>query len=277
MIAKLCSWAPSRTEAIEIMNDALDRFEIEGISCNISFLSAVMEHEKFVSGAATTAFIEEEFPDGFQGRRLSEEDSRRLAAAAAVMYRFSEIRNARISGKMSHHSRTVGNDWVVRVGSQSINLSVSASSDWSDVTFDDGVTWRVSSEWTPGQTVARLKVGDAGLSMKARPIPNGFKVEYRGAELPVYVWTKMQARLAAIMPEKKQDDTSKQLRCPMPGLIVSIAVKAGDLIEAGQALCTMEAMKMENVLKAERKSKVKRILANVGDTLAVNDLIMEFE
>ena len=277
MIAKLCSWSGSRTGAIEVMRGALDRFELEGISCNIPFLSAVMDHPRFVAGEATTSFIEEEFPDGFTGARLPEDTMRRLAAAAAVMHRFTEIRNARISGRMSHHSRRVGVDWAVALDDRQYALRISARRDFSDVTFEDGTSWRVSSDWKPGTPLARLTVGDAQLAVKTEPMPGGFRFRFRGAVLDIRIWTPRQAELAARMPKKTAADSSRQLLCPMPGLIVSIDVAEGDTVETGQPLCTMEAMKMENVLKAERRARVKNIVPAPGDTLAVDDVIMEFE
>ena len=277
MIAKLCSWAGTRDDSIEVMRGALDNFEIDGISCNIPFLSAVMDHPKFVEGDATTAFIEEEFPAGFSSRELPEDTVRRLAASAAVMHRFSEIRNARVSGRMSHHERRVGSVWIVALAERTYRLEIDASHDHSDAQFDDGTNWRVSSDWKPGMPLASLMVGGRRLDVRVSQIPNGMRFRYRGADLEVQVWTPRQAELAAHMPLKNEADSSAQLLCPMPGLIVSIDVARGDSVETGQPLCTMEAMKMENVLKAERKAVVKSIKAKPGDTLAVDDVIMEFE
>ncbi len=276
MIAKLCTWSGSREDTIEAMRDALDSFELEGISCNIPFLSAVMDRPRFVAGETTTAFIDEEFPQGFTGARHSEDTLRRLAAAAAVMHRFSEIRNARISGRMSHHGRRVGVDWVVVLEDRKYALRIEASRDSSDVTFEDGTRWRVASGWTPGTPLARLDVGGRQLAVKTESVPGGFQFRYRGAVLDIRIWTPRQAELVTRMPRKTVAETSRQLLCPMPGLVVSIDVAVGDTVEAGQRLCTMEAMKMENVLKAERKARVRKIVPKPGDTLAVDDVIMEF-
>ncbi len=277
MIAKLCTWAKSREDSIEVMRGALDNFEIDGISCNIPFLSAVMDHPKFVAGEATTAFVEEEFPSGFSPRELPEGTIRRLAAAAAAMHRFSEVRNSRISGRMSHHERRVGNEWDVALAGRIYHIAIDARRDHSDVRFEDGTEWRVQSAWTPGKPLASLKVGGARLDVRVNPIPNGLRLRYRGADLRVQVWTPRQAELAGHMPSKEETDSSAQLLCPMPGLIVSIDAARGDSVEIGQPLCTMEAMKMENVLKAERKAVVKSVNAKPGDALAVDDVIMEFE
>ena len=276
MIAKLCTWAPSRIEAIEEMRIALDRFEVEGIGHNIPFLSAVMDHPKFVSGDMTTAFIEEEYPNGFGRVTPDESTARRIAAATAAMHRVDEIRRARISGRLDNHTRQVGTDWVVSVGEDRFAVTLTADPDGADVTFDDGDTLRVMSDWTPGQPLAELNVGGAPLVLKTARDTNGYHVRHRGVDLRVTVLTPRQAELAALMPVKIPPDTSKMLLCPMPGLIVKIAVEEGEEVEEGQALCTVEAMKMENILRAEKKGVVAKINAGQGDSLAVDDVIMEF-
>ena len=277
MIAKLCSWGPTRADAIEEMRVALDSFEVEGIGHNLPFLSAVMDHEKFISGNITTAFIAEEYPDGFEGATLDEPTLRRVAAAAAAMHRVAEIRRARVSGRMSNHERKVGEDWVVTLGGQTYPVSISADHAGSTVVFADGEQMRCASDWTPGDSLATLTVNDAPLVLKTSKVTGGFRIRHRGADLKVHVRTPRQAELAAMMPEKLPPDTSKMLLCPMPGLIVSIAVEVGDEVQEGQALCTVEAMKMENVLRAEKKAVVSKINAGPGDSLAVDEVIMEFE
>ncbi len=277
MIAKLCTWAPDRKAAIDAMRVALDSFEVEGIGHNLPFLSAVMEHPRFIEGAITTAFIAEEFPDGFQGVDLPADLLRRVHAAAVAMYRVAEIRRTRVSGRMDNHERKVGSDWVVEAQGVSAPVTVSADREGATVSFTDGAALRVTSDWLPGQPLARLTVDDKPLVMKVAKVPNGFRVRLRGADLPVYVRTPRQAELAALMPEKLPPDTSKALLCPMPGLIVSIAVAEGDEVQEGQALATIEAMKMENILRAERRARVSRINAAPGDSLRVDDVIMEFE
>lgn len=277
MIAKLCTWAPTREKAIEAMRVALDSFEVEGIGHNLPFLSAVMDHEKFVSGQMTTAFIEEEFPDGFQGVALPEADLKRIAAATAAMHRVAEIRRTRVSGRMDNHERRVGEDWVVTLQGVEHALKIDADKDGSTITFDDGSSMRVASEWTPGDQLANVDVDGAPLVLKVGKISGGFRIRNRGADLKVFVRTPRQAELAKLMPEKVAPDTSKMLLCPMPGLIVKVDVEVGDEVQEGQALCTVEAMKMENILRAEKKSVVAKINASAGDSLAVDDVIMEFE
>jgi len=276
MIAKLCTWAPTRTDAIEEMRVALDSFEVEGIGHNIPFLSAVYDHEKFTSGTMTTAFIEEEFPDGFSGVDIADNDISRIVAACAAMHRVAEIRRTRVSGTMGNHERKVGDDWVVRLQGKSHDTVITADKTGADVTIG-AVTHRVESTWTPGQPLARLTIDGALLVMKVAKISGGFRVRYRGADTKVHVRTPRQAELAQLMPEKLPPDTSKMLLCPMPGLIVKVDVAVGDEVQEGQALCTIEAMKMENILRAEKKSTVTKINAAAGDSLSVDDIIMEFE
>ncbi|MEY8880982.1 acetyl-CoA carboxylase biotin carboxylase subunit [Donghicola sp. XS_ASV15] len=277
MIAKLCTWAPTRLEAIEEMRVALDSFEVEGIGHNLPFLAAVMDHEKFVSGDITTAFIAEEYPEGFAGVDLPEADLQRIAAACAAMNRVAEIRRTRISGTMDNHERKVGDDWVVRLGGAEFAVTVAADPKGSDVTFADDTTLRVESDWTPGDQLAKLSVGGSPLVLKTGKITNGFRIRSRGADLKVHVYSPRQAELATLMPEKLPPDTSKMLLCPMPGVLVKMNVEVGDEVQEGQALCTIEAMKMENILRAEKKSVVTKINAGAGDSLAVDEVIMEFE
>lgn len=276
MIAKLCTWAPNRAAAIEEMRQALDAFEVEGIGHNLPFLAAVYDHEKFISGTMTTAFIEEEFPDGFQGVTLPDADLIRIAAAASAMHRVAEIRRTRISGRMDNHERHVGADWNVAVQGQSFDTVIVADKLGADVILA-GQTIRVEGDWTPGDMLARMTVGGTPLVIKISKISGGFRVRYRGADLKVHVRTPRQAELAALMPEKMPPDTSKLLLCPMPGLIVKVDVAVGDEVQDGQALCTVEAMKMENILRAEKKGIVSKVNAAAGDSLAVDDIILEFE
>ncbi|QEE35039.1 acetyl/propionyl/methylcrotonyl-CoA carboxylase subunit alpha [Octadecabacter sp. SW4] len=276
MIAKLCTWGLDRATAIEEMRNALDGFEVEGIGHNLPFLAAVYDHPKFIAGEMTTAFIEEEYPEGFEGVTLPEAEANRVAAAAVAMYRVCEIRRAQISGRMDNHERVVGQDWVVTFGNGTARANVDADRGGATVTLD-GTIYRVEGRWTPGQTLARLTVDGTPLVLKVDLISAGFRIRYRGADLKVRVRTPRQAELAALMPEKLAPDTSKLLLCPMPGLIVKVDVEVGDEVQEGQTLCSVEAMKMENILRAERKGIVIKINAVAGDSLAVDEVIMEFE
>lgn len=277
MIAKLCTWGPTRTAAIEEMRIALDTFEVEGIGHNLPFCAAVMDHPRFASGQITTAFIAEEYPEGFQGTELDADTIARVAASLAAMNRVAEIRRTRITGTMDNHERRVGDDWVVTLQGVEHFVRIVADHDGSTVHFADGVMRRVTSDWTPGQPLARMMVDGAALVMKVAKISGGFRIRLRGADLRAHVRTPRQAELAKLMLEKLPPDTSKFLLCPMPGLVAKIMVNVGDEIQEGQALATVEAMKMENILKAERKGVVKSISATAGASLKVDDIILEFE
>ena len=178
MIAKLCTWAPTREDAIGRMRVALDEFEVEGIGHNLPFLSAVMDHPRFVSGNITTAFIEEEYPEGFSGAELDMDSLRRIAAASAAMYRVAEIRRARVSGRIDNHKRKVGKDWVVTLPGASFPVSIKADDKGSTVKFEDGEKLRVSSDWLPGQKLAKLKVGGTKIVLKVDNISAGYLIRY---------------------------------------------------------------------------------------------------
>ena len=277
MIAKLCTWAPDRLGAIEHMRLALDRFEVEGIGHNLPFLSAVMDHPKFVKGDMTTAFIAEEYPDGFEGVILDEAALKSIAASCAAMNRVAEIRRTKVSGRLDNHERKVGDDWVVTLQGISFRVKIDADPKGSDVVFEDGVSLRISGDWTPGKTLADMTVNGETLVMKIGKISGGFRVRSRGADLKVHVRTLRQAELAGWMIEKLPPDTSRLLLCPMPGMIVKVDVAEGEEVQEGQALCTVEAMKMENILRAEKKCTVSQINVSAGESLSVDDVIMEFE
>ena len=308
MIAKLCSWGQDRASALEIMRTALDEFEVEGIGHNLPFLSAVMDHPKFIAGDMTTAFIAEEYPDGFNGVKLDRDTVRRLAAGAAAMRLVTARREGRISGTVSRRDHRPSEDWVVQIQGESFRVKavraitghvrteegteLSLTSRGQDprkpqilihgqgvvdVTFDDGQMITVEGDWTPGDSLTTALIGGVRMSVKVEPRTEGFRIRYRGADLDVKVRVPRAAELAGLMPEKAPPDTSKMLLCPMPGLVVSIAVEEGQEVQDGQALATVEAMKMENVLRAEKKAVVKKIVAAPGASLAVDDVIMEFE
>ena len=277
MIAKLCTWGKTRDAAIETMRNALDSFEVEGIGHNLPFVAAVMDHPKFISGDMTTAFIAEEYPEGFEGVTLGEDELKRVAAAAAAMNRVAEIRRTRVTGRLGNHERRVGSDWVVSLQGVDYDVVIDADPDGSTVKFADGSSLRVEGNWTPGDTLAHMTLNGTPLVLKVDKVTHGFRLRTRGADLRVHVRSPRQAELARLMPEKLPPDTSRMLLCPMPGLIVKINVEEGQEVQEGQALCTVEAMKMENILRAEKKGVVAKINAGPGDSLAVDDVIMEFE
>ena len=278
MIAKLCAWAKDRKGAISAMADALDAFEVEGIGHNLPFLSAVMEHGDFKKGDMTTGFIAENWPDGFDGVKLPKKTCEALASILAACNFIIQQRASRISGAMENRRRVVGSQWVASVGGHVFPLELHRDGERIEVTHEGGKPVLVDvGGWRPGATLVNARIGRHDFTVKIERRPNGFRLRYRGADLRAYVHTPREAELYALMPEKIAPDTSKMLLCPMPGLVVSIAVEEGQTVEEGQALATVEAMKMENILRAERKATVAKINAAPGDNLAVDEVIMEFE
>ena len=277
MIAKLCSWGPDRLAAIDAMGNALDAFEVEGIGHNLPFLSAVMNHQRFRAGALTTAFIAEEYPDGFSGVAPSEDDARLLAAVAAHINLAVVTRDGQISGRLSGQDLKPGNDWVVKIGDHLLPVRLADGEGGATVNFADGGSLTIASDWHPGRELATFTVGGKPLSVKVARAGSGWRLRWRGMDLTVHVRKPRIAELAKLMPVKLPPDTSKMLLCPMPGVITSILAEEGVTVEAGQPLATVEAMKMENVLRAERRATVKRVAVKAGESLAVDELIMEFE
>lgn len=277
MIAKLCTWGPDRTSAIIAMSGALDAFEVEGIGHNLPFLSAVMDHPRFRAGALTTAFIAEEYPDGFAGVAVLEDDAHVLATVAAQINIVVEQRNTQISGRLSSQTHSVATEWVVTLGGHSLPIKISEGEGGTVINFDNGHSLPVASDWHPGNQLASFTVDGKAIAVKVLRSGTGWRLRWRGIDTIAHVRKPRVAELAKLMPVKLPPDTSKMLLCQMPGVITSVLVKDGDTVEAGQPLATVEAMKMENVLRAERRSTVKRIAAEEGASLAVDELIMEFE
>jgi propionyl-CoA carboxylase alpha chain len=281
MIAKLVTHAPSRAAAIEAQSHALDAFYVDGIRHNIPFLSALMNHPRWREGNLSTGFIAEEFPKGFSARAPEGEVARRLAAVGAAIDHVLGERKRRISGQLN--GRLVQREgrravWLER---QEIILDVARESEGIAVRFvgaggSPGHPHVLVSSWTPGEPVWQGTIDGHPVAMQARPIANGIRLAHQGFEVPVYVFTEAEAASARLMPVVTTADTGKKLLCPMPGLVVSIAVTEGQEVKAGETLAVVEAMKMQNVLRAERDGTVKKIHASAGATLAVDALILEF-
>jgi propionyl-CoA carboxylase alpha chain len=259
------------------MENSLNEFELEGIGHNIPFLSAVMQHDRFLKGDITTAFIDEEYPDGFLGVNLEKDMLKYIAAACSAMYRVAEIRRTRISGRMDNHTRTVGSNWVISLSGHDFFIDLSADKSGSTVIFSDGSSFRVESSWRPGDTIAHVNINETLVSIKVDKIPSGFRVRHNGADLKVLIRNERQFQLSKYMLEKIAPDMSKFLLCPMPGMLVSVNVSVGEEVQEGQSLCVVEAMKMENVLRAEKKGIIKSINTEPGMSLAVDETIIEFE
>lgn len=277
MIAKLCTWGPDRLTAVEAMAGALDQFEVEGIGHNLPFLSAVMQQQRFRDGRLTTAYIAEEFADGFYGVTPDEASARKLAAIAVSINQALQERASQISGTIGNHRRIVGNDWVVTLADMDLPLTSGASADGAYVRFEDGTSASIAGDWTPGRTLATFNIDNQPMSVKVELTGTAIRLRWRGIDVIARVRSPRVAELAKLMPKKLPPDTSKMLLCPMPGVITSVSVKPGDTVEAGQSLAIVEAMKMENILRAEKRSTVKRVAVAAGASLAVDELIMEFE
>jgi len=277
MIAKLVTHAGDRASAIEAQANALDAFVVDGVRHNIPFLAALMQRRRWRSGELSTGFIAEEFPDGFSPLVAAGETQLVMAAVAAHVDHVQNVRKRGISGQLRAAS---GLRFELRravlLGKKRIDVEVEPHEGGMDVVFSDGRRLRVDSPWTPGELVWRGEIDEKPIAVQVRAILNGFALAHRGVVVAARVYTHREAALAALMIERKDADQSRALRCPMPGLIKSIAVCEGQEVKAGEALCMVEAMKMENVLFAARDATVTKILAREGDSLAVDAVIMEF-
>ncbi|MEQ8308909.1 MAG: acetyl/propionyl/methylcrotonyl-CoA carboxylase subunit alpha [Hoeflea sp.] len=277
MIAKLCTHAPTRLEAVDAMADALDRFEVEGIGHNLPFLSALMQHPRWREGRLSTGFIAEEYPDGFGPVPPNAQVVERFAIAALVISHILGERNALISGaRFSQAEKRAHEEKVVRVSGHEIHGRIEDAGEGYRIKLDGRQAMQVETGWMPGDKIALIAVDGDTQAIKVEPAEAGWRLRQLGVDVRVQVLSPRVAELARLMPEKKVADTSNLLLCPMPGLIVSIAVNEGDEVQEGQTLAIVEAMKMENVLKAERKGVVSRIPVKAGDSLAVDEVIMEF-
>lgn len=275
MIAKLCTWGRDRPEAIRHMRHALDGCDLVGISHNIDFLNAVAAHKRFNEGRLSTGFIAEEFPDGFHGAELSLDERQAVLSAGIFAYLQSLLRDGAIDGRMPKALGTLPAQWVVSLADGTYDVTVQEVVDGVDVSIDE-VTIPVRSFWRPGERRFEAVIHNHPFIATIAPRPEGFKIIHGGVQSDVLIRTPDAARLAHHMPVKVPPDTSKFLLCPMPGLVVSLAVVEGDTVKAGQPLAVVEAMKMENVLRAERDGTVAKIAAKPGDSLAVDQVILEF-
>jgi len=281
MIAKLVTHAPSRAAAIEAQSRALDAFYIDGIRHNVPFLSAVMQHPRWKEGRLSTGFIAEEFPGGFAPRTAEGEVARRIAAVAAAIDHVIGERKRQISGQLIGRLVTRERRRAVWLGRTEIGLEISREEHGIAIRFIDangqlGQPIMLVSNWKPGDPVWYGTAGGQALAVQVRPLANGFRLAHQGVEVSAYVFTEFEAEAARLMPEETKTDTGKKLLCPMPGLVVSIDVAEGQEVKAGETLAVVEAMKMQNVLRAERDGVVKTIHAKAGATLAVDAPILEF-
>ena len=264
MIAKLCSYGPTRNAAIDRMRRALDEFYVRGVSHNVPFLAALMAHPRFVAGNLTTNFIAEEFKGGFTAEHLPPGDPAMLAAIAAVV--------DRIHG---HRAGSPQSERVVMLNRAPIAVSVSGGG-LEYVVETEGRHIVIETGWLPGEPLVRAKVDQHDIVVQVDALGSGWRLVHEGGQADVLVLTPRQAELYALMPVKAAPDTSKFLLSPMPGLLASVAVSEGQEVKGGEALAVVEAMKMENVLRATRDGTVKTLHAKAGDSLRVDQKIIEF-
>ncbi|MEO6718105.1 MAG: acetyl/propionyl/methylcrotonyl-CoA carboxylase subunit alpha, partial [Novosphingobium sp.] len=271
MIAKLVTWGKTRDEAADKQIAALDSFEIEGLGHNIDFVSAIMQHPRFRSGELTTGFIAEEYPDGFHGAATSEALLGDLAAIAGFIATARADRARQVDGQLAE-DLPPPTDWSITIDGKVFTVAFAEG----EISVD-GVPVDLAMEYTPGDRLVTAEIGEFSLPVKVEPTRTGLRMTTRGAIHKVQILPARIARLTRHMIEKVPPDLSRFLICPMPGLLVSLNVAVGDKVEAGQPLAVVEAMKMENILRAEKTATVKVINAKAGESLAVDAVILELE
>ena len=276
MIAKLISWAPTRDEAIDEAVQALDAFQLSGISDNIDFLSALLQHQRFRSGELTTGFIAEEYPEGFMGAPADEELLNDLAALAGIVQMTSDTRAALIDGQLGEPVFPEATQ-IVRIGKRDFTVTIAPYEGGNLAIVDNRDAIDIVGEWTPGDKLLVADMDGRSRIVQVARKGRGWTLTTRGAAHAVQVMPRHVADLATHMIEKIPPDMSRFLLAPMPGLLTRLEVKAGDQVEAGQPVAVVEAMKMENILRAEKTATVKATAAKAGDSLAVDQVIVEFE
>jgi propionyl-CoA carboxylase alpha chain len=277
MIAKLITWAPTREEAIDAQVAALDRFEIDGPGHNIDFLSALMQHPRFREGRLTTGFIAEEYPEGFHGAAASDRLVEGLAAVAAMIGLEADARAGDIDGQLNGGPE-LSPERVVRIDGRQMHVTFDGDEHGLSATIDgEGDPIALEGDWEPGQALFEGELDGEPIAVRIERKGRRWKLTTRGAAHLVDVWPPHIAALTTHMIEKVPPDLSRFLLCPMPGLLVTLNVGQGDKVEAGQPLAVVEAMKMENILRAEKAGVVKRVDAKPGDSLAVDAVILELE
>ena len=276
MIAKLITYGVDRAEAIAHMRHALDGYYIRGVSHNISFLAALMAHPRFQEGRLTTNFITDEYPDGFDPSYVPHDDPELLVAVAASIHRAYQERAASISGQFDGHQRKVLDDWIVVMGEREYSVHIVCVTGGYDIQIgDDRIHLR--TQWELGQPLFKAQINGSLICLQVERNGAGYSLYHSGLRADVMVLNPRVAELYALMPEKIIADTSKFLLSPMPGLLISLSVKEGQKVSGGEELAVIEAMKMENVLHAEKDCVIKCVHAATGDSLMVDQAIIEFE
>jgi len=276
MIAKVIGSGADRQQAVAALIEGLDAFHIRGVGNNIPFLSALLRHPRFRAGRLTTNFIAEEFPDGFHGAALSDEERRHVVAVAAMIHHRTQARDAAISGRLQPPKPASGGEWMVMDGRESNRVTVAETAGGYAV-INGEASHELVGDWRIGEPLYQGRVNGVPISVQIDRQGIGYRLTYAGAEVALRVLAPRAAELALLMPVKAAPDLSRFLLSPMPGLLVSVAVAVGQDVKAGQELAVVEAMKMENLLRAQRDGKVAKLHAQAGDSLAVDQPIIEFE
>jgi propionyl-CoA carboxylase alpha chain len=281
LIAKLCTHGPTRAAAVEAMSEALDRTVIEGLEHNVAFLAALMAHPRFQAGRLSTAFIAEEFGRGFGGVEPNPATLNRLAAVALSIAVFYRDRQGRMSGRLSPEGEAWQEEWVVRLGEHRVPVRIPTGLAAGPIELDlvfggEARPVPVASRWIPGEPLWTGTIDGEPMAVLVTAATGGLRLRWRGIDLLARAMSPEVAALDALMPQKVPPDSSRELRCPMPGVVISLAVGEGEDVKAGQPLAIVEAMKMENVLRAERDGTVAKVLVKPGDSLAVDAVMMEF-
>ena len=275
MIAKLVTHGDDRPAAIAAMQEALDSFYIRGLGHNVPFLSALMAHPRFHAGRLTTGFISEEFPEGFHGVDLPDETKGDVVAVAAVVHQAYARRAVSGTPRFKTAAPVANGKWVVKSGKEQHEVTVVETA-MGHAVIAGRRSRELVSDWQIGDAIYRGRIDNRRITVQIDRDGIGYRVAHAGTQLKVQVLTPRAAALAGYMLEKTPPDLSKYLLSPMPGLLVQISVKEGQDIKAGQELAVVEAMKMENLLRAERDGKVAKLHAKAGDSLSVDQVIVEF-
>jgi propionyl-CoA carboxylase alpha chain len=276
MISKLCTWAPTRAGAIAGMGRVLEDFHIEGVATNLPFLAAVMDQARFQSGELSTNYIKDEFPDGFDGTPPTAFQADVLTAVAAYMHRALAARARKIGNGLAGPLTRA--DWVVSVGKVNRAVVLTDSAQGLDVALpEEDRRLRLSNiSWRPGQALFGGELDGTPFTVTVEPAAEGFFIRHRAARQRVLVLTPLSADMHERLPEKKKPDTSKSVISPMPGLVVTIEVAEGQAVREGEVICVIEAMKMQNILRAEHDGVIKTVSAKAGDSVAADEVLVEF-
>ncbi|MBU1324007.1 MAG: acetyl/propionyl/methylcrotonyl-CoA carboxylase subunit alpha [Alphaproteobacteria bacterium] len=270
MIAKLCAWAPTRDAAIDGMARALEDTHLTGLGHNVPFLAAVMEQDRFRSGQLSTRYIQDEFPDGFHGLAPDRRRQDVMIAAAVAM---NEVLTEQ-AGDPSDRT-----DWIVLIDGEAHGVSLGYDDDevlTLDLAGEDRALRLADIDWRPGLGQFRAVLDDVPFTAGVARAADGFSIRSGASRARVRVLTPRMAELYARLPEKQAADTSKLVLSPMPGLVVAVPVEVGQEVKAGETVAIIEAMKMQNILKAERDGVVKAVGAKAGDPVAADDVLVEF-